>query len=247
MDDLRRQHQQVADLDNQEHTRLVDLRAQRSRQLLEAEQAEFARRELDKALESIGGDPYKALLYAHTHGQIDAKDLASEMRADRDRQLELAHQLREQERAADRQALEWAREDRLRVAAEAREDRLRLESQSREDRLRLAGESREDQLRREAAARDDERRRLELNLDLLRELAKRGQLDMVNVNVERIIAEVSGTAEAIAGNDRALTDGSDASRDGPTRGEDVDEDAAQSTVDGGFAGPVSTVREEDDD
>lgn len=272
MDHQRRQHQHVAELEDQEHAQLIDLRTQRGKQLLEAERNEFARRELDKALEAIGGDSYTALLYAHANGQIDAKELAAEMRADRDRRLEIEQQDRERQREAAQLELEWnradqlrtaseAREDRLRDASEAREDRLRDTNEAREDRLRDAREAREDRLRQETMVREDERRRLELNLDLLRELAKRGQLDMVNVNVERIIAEVSGTGDAALGSHQsgpALTDGSDTSR-GPdasrhsstytdsTPTDKTNEDTAPSTVDGEFDGPETTVREEDDD
>jgi hypothetical protein len=83
---------------------------------------------------------------------------------------------------------------------------------------------------------------------------------MVNVNVERIIAEVSGTGDAALGSHQsspALTDGSDASRYSSTHTNSTHTDSTHTdetggdtispTVDGEFDGPEATVREEDDD
>jgi hypothetical protein len=60
---------------------------------------------------------------------------------------------------------------------------------------RLHANAREDQQWLRQETRETQRHRLEANLDVLRELAKRGHLDVVNLNVERLLAEVAGVPQ----------------------------------------------------
>ncbi|MEV6527758.1 hypothetical protein AB0M43_38140, partial [Longispora sp. NPDC051575] len=67
-------------------------------------------------------------------------------------------------------------------------DQRRREKEDREDRIQAQLYDREDGDK----ARQDRSRQLEMNLEMLKELAKHGHTDMLNLNVERLIAEVSG-------------------------------------------------------
>jgi hypothetical protein len=143
--------------------RLDEYRQQHELALAQGRRA-YERGELEQAAALIGDDPRRALLLAFAAGQLDAQGLAEWLRRDlaADRDVEAAR-------------VEWRREDeRL-----AREDRRELAQLEREERLRL------DALDREMA-----RRQLDAQVDIIRQLAQRGHLDMVSIDVERLVEHV---------------------------------------------------------
>jgi hypothetical protein len=179
--DSQRQARHAAAEEDQEQAHLAAARDERHKRMLRAEEMEFARREVEHAVESIGGDPYRALVYAQSIGEINAKELAERITQDRERELEWERQDLDRVHEVRRRDLEWDREDRIRRQREDREDWLRDRQEAREDRLRDRQEAREDQARQ-----------LNLKIDLIRELAKRGYLDLMNIRLEGLLEEISG-------------------------------------------------------
>jgi hypothetical protein len=210
LQDLSQQHQH--DLQYQAHRQeqLAATERQRHEQFLDAERRESARRELRHAAEILDG-PRDAWLMAYAAGQVDAAGLAELLRAERDREraLEQSQADRErddelfrlqQEREDRLRQLEWERQDRVLTLTAEREDKgwereeaQQASVQNRQDRLQELLWQREDRLRQEKTQREDQRHRLDVNLDVLREFAKRGHFDMVNVNLERVVTELIAT------------------------------------------------------
>ncbi len=65
-------------------------------------------------------------------------------------------------------------------------------------RLEREREEREDKLDHRREAREDHKRQLEMKLEVLRELAKNGHLDMVNVKVDQLFADLSGSGHELS-------------------------------------------------
>ena len=61
---------------------------------------------------------------------------------------------------------------------------------ARDDRLQVLMWQREDEQRHRAEGRQDRIKQLDLNLEVLREYAKRGHLDLVTVNLDRVINQL---------------------------------------------------------
>lgn len=237
--DLRASYQRDTEYEQPRHDQLASTERQRHDQFLEAERSEFRRRELNMALEMLGDDPRAALERAYYAGQLDAylagrsdqERFGDQFRADRDqeRALEAAqeerHEQRELEAAREeredrRQAAQWKRGKRLKEIEADREDRRlahggeqRRSDQERDERLQRLLWEREDMLRRESDQRDDRKRRLEINLEVLKILASRGHVDMVNLDVDRLVDELAppARAEILAGTPVAETPGEAAS------------------------------------
>ncbi|GIM93214.1 CHAT domain-containing protein [Paractinoplanes toevensis] len=135
---------------------------------LRAEQLKLARREVEFAFDAFGGDPEKAMIFAQAQGEIDAKELAERMaEVERDR-VEYNHRLDELDREeAGRRQMEPE------ILRAEREQALESRREGREDRQEI----------------------LDMQLDVLRELAKRGHLDMINVNVEKLVSDIYGSGE----------------------------------------------------
>ncbi|QTR05399.1 hypothetical protein J7S33_12675, partial [Saccharothrix algeriensis] len=167
---------------------------------------------------------------------------------------ELVEQLRQREadrraedRADDRQRREWEREDarerrewdrevgrrRWEAYREVRSERALLDRQRLE--LEHAERLRDREWQRSATAshdREDQRRRLNAKLEVVRAVAERGHLDMVNLNLDRLLETVFDVVPEPITAGAGAPDGIEA---GPTA-------AAQAEEDGLDAG----VREEDD-
>ncbi|WP_117212100.1 hypothetical protein [Allorhizocola rhizosphaerae] len=126
----------------------------------------------------------------------------------------------------------WARE-RERMELQAQLRRLELEDQWRQQELAW---ERDDRLRAEQHMREDRIHELDMKLDVLREFAKRGHLDLVNVNVDKLVSDLVPTAAELGGDARPeLTvdgdtaalpagdnDADESDRDAEVRDEDVD-------------------------
>jgi hypothetical protein len=195
--DRQRMARYQVDEEDLEHAQVTAIRKQRHEQMLQLEKMEFARREVEQAVESIGGNPLRALIYAQSLGEIDAKDLAERMLADRQQQEETR-----------RLELEWQRDEGARTQRDERDDRNRRDDQEREDRIRRQDQERQDRLRREdleredlvthrREVREDNNRQLEIKLQVLQEMAKHGHLDMVSVRVDRLLEDLSGMAPSV--------------------------------------------------
>lgn len=197
-EDLQQAHQRDAELDNQQHAQTIQARAQAGRQELERDQSRFARDEAEAAYAAIG-NAHEALIFAHARGQITAKELSELMRADEAAQAQYAKELAEQARLDTRRESEFDRAERRRAEQTRREE----EKEGREYRRQLAAEQLADRRRREQETREDRQREIEYRrkveegllarqLEVLRQLRESGQLEMVDINVERIIADVLG-------------------------------------------------------
>jgi len=230
------------DHEEQEHSHVSSVRQQRHEQRLQAEQWEFARREIEFAFDAYGRDPVKALIYAQARGEINAKELAERMDADGKEQQAYTHGQLDLDREDDRKALDFDREETREERRAAREERVQQSREQREDRLRESREAREDRLRDSREEREDRNKQLELKLEVLRELARKGHLDMVNVSVDQLVADISGAAVTAPNHDQLADRSTAAPIEGPKNGGahsagDGDEDGIDLDMD---------VREEDD-
>lgn len=194
-----RQHQaeaarfaQAAEVDQARHTLHV-----------EAERREFERLELTKAAELIGSDPRQALRMAFAAGQIDASTLADRLGAASTGDREIEERRHQERRDDERRSQAWDRQDRAAALEAYREEQRALTerahqeaAESRADKQKWQEWARDDQRQFAEATRADQHRQFTANIEILRELAKRGHLDTLNVNVERLIAGISGDGRA---------------------------------------------------
>ncbi|MEU6025312.1 hypothetical protein [Micromonospora sp. NPDC047134] len=188
----RRGGRYAAEQADQEHDQERALKEQRHNQQLQAEQLEFARSEVQYAFDMFGGDPMKALIFAQARGEIDAKDLAERMVADERDRIEYTRRQGELDRDDDRLQITWAHEEKTKALDAARERQREESSHDRLMELEEKRAAREDarEIRREN--REDRHKQLDMQLDVLRELAKRGHLDMINVQVDKLVADIYG-------------------------------------------------------
>lgn len=186
--DLRRDHEltaerqhygQTLEYDRERHGQRMTTDARRHEQSLEAEKRAFERDEFNELMDVIGGNPHNALLLAYAAGELGSEALFSKLMAEQQRQQEI-------ERADRRSEIERAREDRKLELELAREDRR----WKWEKKLQRVTATREDDLRKEQWERDDKHRQQAVNLDVIRELAKRGHLDVANPKVDQMLAEL---------------------------------------------------------
>ncbi|WIM96388.1 hypothetical protein ACTOB_008580 [Actinoplanes oblitus] len=184
----RRGARYVTEQEDQEHGISQQHREQRARHRMTAEDLDFVRHQADLTYQSVGSDPIRASLLAEAKGQGDMRGFAeSQAAADRDR-VEYQRKQFALDRDDDRQAIEWARQQRAQQEAADRAERLEDKREDRKD----ARDQRREQ-------REDDQKKLELQLDVLRELAKHGHLDMINVQVDKLVADISGgTVSAVA-------------------------------------------------
>ncbi|MEU4691889.1 hypothetical protein [Actinoplanes sp. NPDC023714] len=184
----RRGARYVTEQEDQEHGISQQHREQRARHRMTAEDLDFVRHQAHLTYESVGSDPVRASLLAEAKGQGDMKEFAErQAAADRD-QLEYQRKQFALDRDDERQALAWARQQRAEQAAADRAERL-------EDKR----EDRKDDRDRRRELREDRQKQLEMQLDVLRELAKHGHLDMINVQVDKLVSDISGgTVSAVA-------------------------------------------------
>lgn len=188
----RRGGKHAAEKEDQEHDEERTLRAQRHTQRLQAEQLEFARREVEYAFDAFGGDPLKALIFAQAKGEIDAKDLAERMVADQRDVTDYTRRQGDLDREDDRTKATWAQEEKAKTLAAALDERREDSTHRRlmEVEEKRAGRDDAREIRRES--REDRHKQLDMQLDVLRELAKRGHLDMINVQVDRLVSDIYG-------------------------------------------------------
>nr|MDT0659949.1 hypothetical protein [Micromonospora sp. DSM 115978] len=198
LDGHRRGGRYAAEKADQESDQERALKAQRHSQQIQAEQLEFARREVEYAFDAFGGDPLKALIFAQAKGEIDTKELAERMVADERDRIEYTRQQGDLDRENDRIQVTWAHEERAKALAAAREERQEDRSHQRLIELEEKRAAREDarEIRRED--REDRHKQLDMQLDVLRELAKRGHLDMINVQVDKLVSDIYGGDGALA-------------------------------------------------
>ncbi|GAA1033163.1 hypothetical protein GCM10009557_34030 [Virgisporangium ochraceum] len=206
MEARKRRDRHEAAGEDQEAEQAATLRDSRHKRMLRAEEMEFAQREVEQAMAAFGDDPLKALIYAQRQGEINIKELAGKMSADLERQDEYRREQLALDRADERQEVEWSRER----EREDREDRNRAREAAREDkRLKREAEREDRRLRRQDAQvereavraelerlrqeeREDRHKQMEVNVELVGELAKRGHLDMVDMQPERLVEKISG-------------------------------------------------------
>ncbi|MEV0677177.1 hypothetical protein AB0I60_11715 [Actinosynnema sp. NPDC050436] len=193
--DLEHIHRRTREVQDGEHTRSLD-HAQRH----------YAREELKRSSEAVAANPIAALHLAYSAGELTTRELADELRRVREQEVQ-------QDREDLRAAIEYEREQqRLRWAAERddasqqRKADLRREVWAREDRrhqrevetrhaearrvdgVRRAEWERQDrQLERESAAKE-----MEAKLEVIRELAKHGHLDTLNLRLDRFVNDMLG-------------------------------------------------------
>jgi hypothetical protein len=192
-------NEQSIDTVKQDHTHLLADRDQvhgqaaaasgaRHRREQAGEQAAFELDQFDRRMDAIGTDPRRALMAAFAGGHIDASALSERLReldqldmeaVQRERQLELDRQLEiESARQTDQ------REDR---DAQRANERERREDEREERRWR-----REQQQLRDQQIREDEREKFRARVELLKQAANNGHFDTVNLQADRLYAEVVG-------------------------------------------------------
>lgn len=166
----------IADHDHSRDQTIATSDAQHRQQLAD-EQAAFERKQFNLQMDAIGRDPRRALTAAFVNGRIDASTLAERLRA-----------LDDQDEEMRQRKLALERDERRELLAAEREDR----QWEREQQRLLSERQREDDLRREQQAREDEGNRLSMRLNLLKQAAEKGHFDMVNLQADRLYAEVMG-------------------------------------------------------
>lgn len=188
----RRGGRHAAESADQEHDQERARKAQRHSQQLQAEQLEFARREVEYAFDAIGGDPLKALIFAQAKGEIDTKDLAERLVADERDRVEYNRRQGELDREDHRLQVTWTYEEKAKALAATRDAQREESSHQRLMEIEETRAAREDarEIRRES--REDRHKQLDMQLDVLRELAKRGHLDMINVQVDKLVSDIYG-------------------------------------------------------
>ncbi|MFD1149841.1 hypothetical protein [Saccharothrix hoggarensis] len=199
LDELELDHRRTRERQDTEHTRSLD-----------AMRREHARDELRKTSEAVGADPVAAIYLAHAAGELNAREVADQLRLLREREIEqdredlrlaVDHE-RTQERlrweaeradALHRQKTElrrevWSREDRRwEIEAEAK----RLDAQRvfahEESRARWEAERadvrREEEWKREDRLLENEAvmKTLRARTEVIQELARHGHLDTANL------------------------------------------------------------------
>ena len=125
---------------------------------LQGQMSDHALREMEKAAEVLKTDPQSALQYAFHAGEIKAGELAAS------RQAELDRQRAEEQRRLDQE----------------RADEQRRRDQEHEERKLQLQWDREFQLRADTQAVEHQRFVRAIRVELLRDLSKRGYLDMVD-------------------------------------------------------------------
>lgn len=226
----RRRGKHEAEREDQDHEQV-----QRARAL------EFARREAEYAYEAHGGDPLRQLLLAEARQEVSAKDVADQMRTDHHEREVYAREQRHLERVEDRQALDWQRQDATERRRESREERIESDRFERDMYRDELVARREDKRSRRSEKREDRNRQLEVKLEVLRELAKNGHLDMVNVRVEQLVADITGVETQAGAPSREALNGNTAPPiEAGTNSDDNDNDDDAIDID-------VEVRDEDDD
>ncbi|MEU4619602.1 hypothetical protein AB0G04_06455 [Actinoplanes sp. NPDC023801] len=200
--DQRRGGRHSADQEDQEFEHLRKLKQQRHEQRLRAENREFARREAEHAYAALEADPLKALLIAEAEGLIDTKALADRMAADSRDQLEYAREQRRLNREEARATAQLDREDDRAALTWGREQRAKREDAEWSMQLEDKREDRKDARDQRREVREDRAKDLDMKLEVLRELAKRGHLDMINFEVGKLVDDISGTGPAVGKADR---------------------------------------------
>ncbi|PZS28724.1 MAG: hypothetical protein DLM61_14265 [Pseudonocardiales bacterium] len=189
--DLRRDHEltaerqhygQTLEYDRERHGQRMTTDARRHEQSLEAEKRAFERHELSELMDAVGGNSLNALYLAYAAGELGSGDLFSKLMAEQQRKQEI-------ERADRLSQIERDCEDRKLALEQDREDRR----QKREEQLRHVTVTREDVLRRQQWEREDKRLQQDVNLEVIRELAKRGHLDVANPNIDQMLADLVAT------------------------------------------------------
>ena len=189
---------------------------------------DFRIQQLSKAAAMLDSDPVGALRAAFVAGKVDELEFAERMHdietrdraaaqleADNDRALALEE--RKFERDEKGKNAEWEREQKL-AEVEAKREQEKLRWDAKREKSRLAREAailsaenerteklrallyeREDMLRGESNERTDRQHRLDVNLEVVREFAKRGHLDLANINLDRVIDELVPAAQIDVG------------------------------------------------
>lgn len=188
----RRGGRHAADRADQDHAHQQARKEQQHAQRLQAEQLEFARREVEYAFDAFGGDPLKALIFAQAKGEIDAKELAERMVADERDRVEYTRRQGDLDREDDRLQITWTREEKAKALFADRGEQHEEASHRRQMELERVRAEREDARERRREEREDRHKQLDMQLDVLRELAKRGHLDMINVQVDKLVADIYG-------------------------------------------------------
>lgn len=186
--------------------------------------------EFRKRREAVGDRPGDALHLAVSAGELSELQYAERLggdqlrreehaRAERDRRWDAEQERLREERADHRKASERAHEyevramraDQERLAWEREEERRRSVA-GREDKMRELLWQREDLIRSENNNLALQRSQVELNLQVLRELAERGLLDTLSVDLNKFVSRVIDSTIALPGgeNELALGQGADA-------------------------------------
>lgn len=166
----------VADRD-QTHVQEAAVASARHRQKLQGEQTDFELDEFGRRIQVMGTDPRSALMTAFVSRQIDAATLSERMQALDARDAEVRER---------RESLEG--QDRRELAAAAREQQAANREAARE----VWHANREDRLGRERSVREDERVRFQAQIELIKQAANNGHLDMIDLHADRLYSQVFG-------------------------------------------------------
>jgi hypothetical protein len=174
-------------LDAQHEVDLTEARDTGERRRREAE-IDFRLQQYEKTQRISSSDADRALYHSYLDGKLEASELTSLLRQDRDRrELETRQDVERQHR----RAVEAERQQRVdRVQQERYQRDLEEHGRAARDAERQRAWQLEDEERR--AVREDQQRAFEAKLQLLKGIAERGGIDMVNVNLDGVINNLLG-------------------------------------------------------
>jgi hypothetical protein len=205
VEQARRQFENTLAHAQQQHDQQLAMESHRHELSVREVTSEHALRELGEAQRVIGSDPLLALQYAFQAGEINASDYAAGVQADADRKYADGQRQLDQDRADERRRADQAHEERMLQMREDHEAQLRAAKKADEDQAFIRA----------------------IKVEMLRDLVKKGYLDMVDP--EAYATELLGD----------LTSGGEATRQLPSA--DSQDDRVESQGEG------PSVREEDGD
>ena len=205
---LRDENQWERDERRTGHRYVAEERDQEHRLRVRAVDDDYQRRKFLATAELVGADPRDALRLAHTAGEISSEQYAEQLALEHNRRLDREAEREERARQDRIRDTEFDRDYRIRKLdakqsrhaedrAErrerdrwGREDARQKHADDRADRLQALMWQREDDQHRHQESRHDRLKQLDLNLEVLREYAKRGHLDLVTLNLDQVINQL---------------------------------------------------------
>jgi hypothetical protein len=227
-------HQQYLATEDQAHEQQLTSRAQDGELENQRKRNKFVRDEVQETARVFQGNPDWSLYGAYVEGGMSPADVAKQLRDDRDQKALGAREDRDAERERKRVARAHKGEVEVKKLDHKRE-RERDKAAAEQVKAIIAAELKriDGGLNREAAARQRES-----VVSVISQLANRGHLDMLSIDVESLIRQLS-TGDVNLALEAAASDGPD-----EDRGASLSTDRSDTAIQ---AAPGSDAGEADDD